>query len=71
MKYGGFDEAELRKARENDARIRAMDKSGILVLGETDPTKSEVFIILPDDRRGAPGAIAISEDEADAFIADQ
>ena len=38
MKYDGFDEAELRKARESYERIRA---------------------------------IAISEDEADAFIADQ
>ena len=71
MKYGGFDEAELRKARESDARIRAMDKSGIPVLGEADTMKSEVFVVLPDDGRGAPGATAISEDEADAFIADQ
>ena len=71
MKYGGFDEAELRKARESDARIRAMDKSGIPVFGEADSTKSEVFVVLPDDGRGAPGAITISEDEADALIADQ
>ena len=70
MKYGGFDEAELRKARESDARIRAMDKSGIPVLGEADPTKSEVFVVLPDDGRGSPGAITISEVEADALMAD-
>ena len=70
MKYGGFDEAELRRARESEARIRAMDKSGIPVLGEVDST-SDVFVVLPDDGRGAPGAIAISEDEADALIADQ
>ena len=71
MKYGGFDEAELRKAKESDARIRAMDRSGIPVLGEADPTKSDVFVVLPDDGRGAPGAITISEDEADALMADQ
>ena len=71
MKYGGFDEAELKKARESDARIRAMYRSGIPVLGETDTTKSEVFVVLPDDWRGAPGAIAISEKEADALMADQ
>ncbi len=71
MKYGGFDEAELRKAKESDARIRAMDKSGIPVFGEADPTKSEVFVVLPDDGRSAPGAVAISEEEADALMADQ
>ena len=71
MKYGGFDEAELRKTRESDARIRAMDKSGIPVFGEADPTKSEVFVVLPGDGRGAPRAVAISEGEADALMADQ
>ena len=38
---------------------------------EADPTKSEVFVVLPDDGRGAPGAVAISEDESDALMADQ
>ena len=38
---------------------------------EADPTKSEVFVVLPDDGRGAPGAVAISEEEADALMADQ
>ena len=70
MKYGGFDEAELRKTRESDARIRAMDKSGIPVFGETDSMKSDVFVVLPDDGRGAPGAIAISENEVDTLMAD-
>ena len=65
MKYGGFDESELRKAKESEARIRAMDKSGIPVFGEVNPTRSDVFVVLPDDGRGAPGAITISEDEAD------
>ena len=41
MKYGRFDKAELRKARESDARIRAMDKSGIPVLGEADALMSD------------------------------
>ena len=35
------------------------------------PTKSEVFVVLPDDGRSAPGAIAISEGEADTLMADQ
>ena len=71
MKYGGFDETELRKARESDERIRAMDKSGIPVFGEADPMKSDVFVVLPDDGRGAQGVTAISEYEADTLMADQ
>ncbi len=71
MKYGGFDEAELRKAKESDARIRAMDRSGIPVLGEADSTKSEVFVVMPDNGRGTSGAITISESEADVLMADQ
>lgn len=68
MKYAGFDEAELRKARESDARIRAMDKSGIPVAGETDTNRNEIMIVLPDDQRGAPGAVEISESDAERLL---
>lgn len=69
MKYGGFDEAELRKAEESAARIRAMDKSGIPVPGEVDAVgRNDVFVILPDDGRGAPGAVGITKREADQLM---
>lgn len=72
MKYGGFDEAELRKAKEAEARIRAMDKSGIPVPGETDaPSQSQVMIVLPDDGRGAPGAVGITESDAESLMQEQ
>lgn len=72
MKYGGFDEAELRKAKESEARIRAMDKSGIPVPGEVEASgRNEVMIVLPDDGRGAPGAVGITEGDADSIIRGQ
>ena len=72
MKYGGFDEAELRKAKESEARIRAMDKSGIPVPGEVEATaRNEVMIVLPDDGRGAPGAVGITEGDADSIMQGQ
>ena len=65
MKYGGFDESEQRKDRESKARIRAMDKSGIPVAGEVEAAnRNDVFVVLPDDGRGAPGAVGITEAEA-------
>ena len=65
MRHGGFDEAERRKTMESMARIRAMDQSGIPIQGETENiNRSEVFVVLPDDGRGAPGATAISEEDA-------
>ena len=71
MKYGGFDEGELRRERESRARIRAMDKSGIPVQGEIDASsKNEVLIVLPDDGRGAPGAVGITEQDAGELLAD-
>ena len=72
MKYGGFDEAELRKKKESEARIRAMDKSGIPVSGEVDaPSQSQVMIILPDDGRGAPGAVGITESDTKSLMQEQ
>lgn len=65
MRYGGFDASELRKERESIARVDAMNKSGIPVSGEADSTRNEIMIVLPDDGRGAPGASAISQSEAE------
>lgn len=71
MKYGGFDEAELRKGKESEARIRAMDKSGIPVPGENESgARNEVMIVLPDDGRGAPGAVGITERDAEMLTTD-
>ena len=69
MRHGGFDESEKRKALESAARIRAMDQSGIPIQGETENiNRSEVFVVLPDDGRGAPGATAISEEDAQNLL---
>lgn len=69
MRYGGFDEAELRKARESEARVEAMNKSGIPVGAEPESgNRSDVLIVLPDDGRGAPGAKQVTQREADFLI---
>lgn len=69
MRHGGFDEAENRKALESAARIRAMDQSGIPIQGDTETiNRSEVFVVLPDDGRGAPGATTITQSDAQDLI---
>lgn len=72
MRVAGYDESERRKDRESEARVRAMDKSGIPVPGEVEASgRSEVMIVLPDDGRGAPGAVGITEGDADSIIQGQ
>ncbi len=72
MKVAGYDEAERRKDRESEARVRAMDKSGIPVSEGVDvATRNEVMIVLPDDGRGAPGAVGITESDAESLTTSQ
>lgn len=68
MRYGGFDEAEIRKEAESKARIETMLKSGIPVGGEPERDHSNVLIVLPDDGRGAPGAQQVTQQEANLLI---
>lgn len=69
IKIAGYDASENRKDRESEARIRAMDKSGIPIAGEVDSSsRNDVLIMLPDDGRGNPGGTAILESQADDII---
>lgn len=65
IKIAGYDASENRKDRESEARIRAMDKSGIPIAGEFDASsRNDVLIMLPDDGRGNPGGTAVLESQA-------
>lgn len=65
IKIAGYDASENRKDRESEARIRAMDKSGIPIAGEMDASShNDVLIMLPDDGRGNPGGTAVLESQA-------
>lgn len=65
IKIAGYDASENRKDRESEARIRAMDKSGIPIAGEVDASsRNDVLIMLPDDGRGNPGGTAVLESQA-------
>lgn len=69
IKIAGYDASENRKDRESEARIRAMDKSGIPIAGEVDASsRNDVLIMLPDDGRGNPGGTAILESHAEDII---
>lgn len=69
IKIAGYDASENRKDRESEARIRAMDKSGIPIAGEVDASsRNDVLIMLPDDGRGNPGGTAILESQAEDII---
>ena len=66
IKIAGYDASENRKDRESEARIRAMDKSGIPIAGEVDASsRNDVLIMLPDDGRGNPGGTAVLESQAE------
>lgn len=66
IKIAGYDASENRKDRESEARIRAMDKSGIPIAGEVDASsRNDVLIVLPDDGRGNPGGTAVLESQAE------
>lgn len=69
IKIAGYDASENRKYRESEARIRAMDKSGIPIAGEVDASnRNDVLIMLPDDGRGNPGGTAVLESQAEAIV---
>ena len=69
IKIAGYDTSEIRKDKESEARIRAMDKSGIPIAGEMDASShNDVLIMLPDDGRGAPGGTSVLESQAEDII---